>query len=221
VVQKRGRGWIYEVFTPPSVFVDRQTHALAAVPADEAAPAEPDARPPDLLLVEVRRGVFRFQLVGYAGERNDLCGIFTDMVTGGTVIGRAGEDIAPQEVLLKQLSLSQPATEKCGTGPTAEPVATATLLDETTGGEVALTTHGHALAGPPLGLFASRKTPDFHREMREGESIACNGVRYRVGRIELDPPLAVVECLTPDGSNVPGTIVLPCQSKNEKGAVHP
>jgi len=132
--------------------------ALAAIPPDEAPPAGPDTRPLDVQLIQVRRGAFRLQLVGYAGGRNDLCGIFADAVTGETVIGRAGDRLTRHRVRLKQLDLGR---SRAGADPgaaTGEPVATATLLDETTGDEVALTTRGPSLAGSPLGVFASRKT---------------------------------------------------------------
>ena len=207
--QARGRGWIYEVFTPPSVFYDRRSRALAAIPPDEAPPAGPDTRPLDVQLIQVRRGAFRLQLVGYAGGRNDLCGIFADAVTGETVIGRAGDRLTRHRVRLKQLDLGR---SRAGADPgaaTGEPVATATLLDETTGDEVALTTRGPSLAGSPLGVFASRKTPGAQRESKAGESFACSGLRYRVQRLELDPPLAVVECLTPEESTAGRQILTP------------
>jgi hypothetical protein len=208
-MQGRGRGWIYEVFTPPSVFYGWHSRALAAIPADEATPADPEARPLDLQLLQVRRGAFRLALVGYAGGRNDLRGIFKDSVTGETVIARAGDHLAPHRVLLKRILLSRSGAGEGRSAATGEPVATATLMDETTGNEVVLNTRAQSLDGPPLGLFASRKTPSLRHELKEGGSVTCNGVRYRVDRIELEPPLAVVACLTPDGSGADRQILTP------------
>ena len=55
-----------------------------------------------------------------------------------------------------------------------------------------LTNREQCLAGAPVGLFTSRKTPGFRRELREGESITVNGVNYCIERIELQPPQVVV-----------------------------
>jgi hypothetical protein len=49
-------------------------------------------------------------------------------------------------------------------------------------------------------MFASRKAPALRRELKEGESAVFGGVRYRVERVELEPPLAVVACLPADGA---------------------
>lgn len=211
-VQTRGRGWVYEVFTPPAVFYDRQTRALAAVPAANVLPADPDAPPAELQLLQVRPGVFRYQLVGYAGKRDNPHGVFADTVTGETVLGRAGEHVGRDRFLLEKLRVGRAGGEEGGNPAPGGLVATATVLDETTGDEVVLTTLGRSLAGAPQGLFASLKKPDWRCELREGEAIACNGLSYRVDRLELDPPLAVVECPAEDGSRGVSRILLPVAS---------
>jgi hypothetical protein len=209
--QQRGRGWVYEVFTPPVVFCNRLTRALAAVPAEDVLPAESDVAPPDLQLLRVQPGCFRYQLVGYAGRREDLHGIFADTVSGETFIGRAGEHVPRERFLLKQLGVGRSGAREGGSRAGGW-VGTATMLDETTGDEVVLTTLGRSLAGAPQGLFASRTKPEWRRELKEGESIACNGLSYRVNRLELDPPLAVVECPAADGSKRASLILLPSAS---------
>jgi hypothetical protein len=193
--QPRGRGWIYEVFTPPALFHDRRSRALAAVPAEEGTLADPESPPFDLQLLQVRKRPFRLRLVGFAGESENLRGIFAD-ATGKTVIGREGERLAGHRVWLEHLSL-----ERAGSGNkgTCAPVATATVTDEGTGEEIVLTTRGPSPAGAPLGWFASRKNPASRRALKEGESAVFEGVRYCVERIELDPPLAVVMCAPADG----------------------
>ena len=208
-VQRRGRGWIYEVFTPPSVLCGWHGRTLAAIPPEEAPPAEAGAKPCDLQLLQVRRGAFRLQLAGYAGERNDLHGIFVNTVTGETAIGRAGDHLARHRVRLKQLVLGRADTGAGRGAATGEPLATAVLVDEDTGDEVVLTTRGQALSGPPLGLFAGRKPPILRSQVKEGDSIEITGVHYRVERLELDPPLAVVACVIPDGGKETREILTP------------
>jgi len=203
--QPRGRGWIYEVFTPPALFHDRRSHALAAVPAEEATLADPESPPFDLQLLQVRKRPFRLRLVGFAGESENLRGIFAD-ATGKTVIGREGERLAGHRVWLEHLSLERAGS---GTKGTCGPVATATVTDEGTGEEIVLTTRGPSPAGAPLGWFASRKNPASRRALKEGESAVFEGVRYCVERIEFAPPLAVVTCMPADGAKATSHALIP------------
>jgi hypothetical protein len=86
-------------------------------------------------------------------------------------------------------------------------VATALVEDEATGDEVVLTDRGPCLAGSPLGLFASRTTPGFRRELKEGESVALNGASYCATHIDLQPPQVVIARILP-GATEPRLITL-------------
>jgi hypothetical protein len=205
-LQKRGRGWVYDIFTPPTLFHDRRSHALAAVPVEEAAPADSEFLSFDLQLLEVRQRPFRLRLVGFAGGPDDLKGIFADMTTGRTMVGRVGDRLAGHPLWLTHLGLNRTVSGGKGTGG---PLATATVTDEKTGEDVVLTTRGPSPAGAPLGLFASRKKPALQRELKEGESAVFEGVRYCVERIELEPPLAVVTCPPADGAKATGRTLIP------------
>ena len=203
--QKRGRGWIYGVFTPPAVFCDRRSGALAAVPAEEAMPADARDMPVDLQLLQVRRKPFRLKLVGFARGHGDFRGIFSDTATGKTVIGRAGDFLAGCPVRLGQIGID--CSDTGGKG-TCAPVATATVTDEGTGEVIVLTTRGPSPAGAPWGVFASRKAPALQRELREGESAVFEDVHCSVERIELDPPLAVVTCVPGNGARAPCRVLM-------------
>lgn len=194
--QSRGRGWVYDVFTPPSLYCDSQAGRLSALPTGDAAPADPADTDIDLQLVEVRRGPFRLQLVGYAGGPENLCGIFVHSSTGETMIGHGGEHLTAPGLAVKRIDLCRPSTGREEGDATTDVVATATVQDESTGEEVVLTNRETCLAGAPLGLFTSRKTQGFRRELREGESVALNGVNYCVARIDLQPPQALIACMT-------------------------
>ena len=190
--QRRGRGWVYDVFTPPLLYYDPRARLLSALPAAEAARADPADAAPDLELLTVRRGPFRLQLVGYAGGADDRRGIFANIDTGETVIGREGERLSGQGLTVKSLSLKFPVAGSAGSAGTGDPVATAIVTDESTDEEMVLTNREQCLSGAPVGLFMSRKTPGLRRELREGESLTVNGVNYCIERIELQPPQVVV-----------------------------
>lgn len=203
--QKRGRGWIYEVFTPPSLFYDPRSRAFAAIPAEEATLATPENMPLDLQLLQVRKRPFRLRMVGFAGGAKDLRGIFADTTTGKTVMGREGDRLAGHRVWLRHLGLDRAGSGGKGT---REPAVTATVIDEGTGEEIILTTRGPSPAGAPLGLFASRKAPALRRELQEGDSAVFEEVRYCVERVELEPPLAVVACVRADGAKATGRALI-------------
>jgi hypothetical protein len=190
--QRRGHGWVYDVFTPPSLYYDPRARLLSAMPAAEAARADPAETAPDLELLTVRRGPFRLQLVGYAGWADDQRGIFANIDTGKTVIGREGERLSGQGLTVKSLSLKHPGAGTDGSAATGDLVATAIVTDELTEEEMMLTNREQCLAGAPVGLFVSRKTPGLRRELREGESLTVNGVNYCIERIDLQPPQVVV-----------------------------
>lgn len=190
--QKRGRGWIYDVFTPPSLCYEPRARMLSAIPATDAARMDPVDTPLDLELLEVRRGPFRLQLVGYAGRADDLRGIFANSNTGETLIARGGEHLAGQALTVKSLGLDCPGARTDRSAATGDLVATAIVADESTDEEVVLTNREKCLTGVPIGMFTSRKTPGFRRELREGESIALNGVNYCIERIDLQPTQVVV-----------------------------
>jgi hypothetical protein len=203
--QARGRGWVYEVFTPPTFIRDRSSRALAAVPAEEAMLADPESPPFDLQLLQVRKRPFRLRLVGFAGGSEDLRGIFAD-ATGKTVIGREGARLAGHRVWLEHLSMDRAGLGNKGT---CEPVPMATVTDERTGEEIVLTTRSPTPAGAPLGWFASRKSPASRRALKEGESAVFEGVRYCVDRIEFNPPLAVVTCVPANGARAASHLLIP------------
>jgi hypothetical protein len=68
----------------------------------------------------------------------------------------------------------------------------AIVTDESTDEEMVLTNRELCLAGVPIGVFTSRKSPGFRRELREGESFTLNGANYCIERIDLQPPQVVV-----------------------------
>jgi len=204
--QRRGRGWVYELFTPPALYYDRQTASVRALPATASAPADATDAEIELQLVEVRRAPFRLQLVGYAGDPGDLRGIFVQPGSSETLILRGGERIAAQGLRVEKIDLACPGTG-AGDDATADVVARAIVQDEFAGEDVTLSNREPCLAGAPVGVFTSRKTPGFRRELREGESVGLNGWCYCVTHIDLQPAQVAIACLLP-GATEPRNRIL-------------
>ena len=198
--QRRGLGWIYDLFTPPAVQFDPRSRALTAIPSLGLETENAGAVPFDLELLEVHREPFRLQLVGYVGKPEELRGIFLDLRTGETVISRAGDRLAGTAFSLKRLGVLLAEAAAGDAAMTGDPAAVATVTDETTGDEITLTNGAWSWSGAPFGVFASRRTPGSCRKIKEGESVALNGASYCVKHIEVDPPLAVITDVTPSGA---------------------
>jgi hypothetical protein len=198
--QRRGPGWIYDVFTSPAVHYDPRSGTLTATPAPELGSADTDEVALDLELLEVRRELSRLQLVGYAGGPEDRSGIFLDLRTGETLIGHAGDRLAGCGFSVKRIVVTRAGAGIRDSAATGEPVAMATVADETTGHDVVLTGRGRCWSDAPLAVFASRKTLGFRRELRVGESVAVNGASYCVKHIDLDPPSVVIATVTAAGA---------------------
>ncbi|MDD2764677.1 MAG: Amuc_1100 family pilus-like protein [Opitutaceae bacterium] len=208
--QRRGHGWLYDVFTPPSVYYDRKAGRLSATPAAGVTGGGTTEPRLDLELLEIRPGLFRLQLVGFAGGTENLRGIFLDPGTGETVIGHPGESLAGRGLTVKSIGLDRGPVGSVASAETRGIAVTAVVVDEGTGIEVVLTSREPCREGAPLGLFASRKTPDFRRELQAGESVALDGMNYCVERIEPETQSAVVVCLPPGGRE-PLVRTLPAQ----------
>jgi len=192
--QPRGREWLYDLFTPPAVYCDPQGPTLRAASSADPAAANPGEAPPDLQLLQVRRGPFRLQLVGYAGGPDDLRGIFADAASGETVVGRSGERLAGQHITVRRLSLERRSSGAEGDTTGREPAAFAVVAEDGASEEVELSNREPCLAGTPVGLFASRRLPGLRHEAGAGESFALDGASYCVEQIDLRPPQAIVAC---------------------------
>ena len=199
--QLRGREWLYDLFTPPAVYFNPQRPELRAASADPVIANSEETRP-DLELLRVRRRPFRVQLIGYAGRPDDLRGIFADSASGETVVARAGDHLAGQRITVRQLALERLSDGAEG-GSAQEPAAIATVMEDGAGGEIRLHTREPCLAGPPVGIFGSRRVAGLRREAEAGESFVLEGASYCVEQIDVQPPEATVACTPPDGAGPP------------------
>ncbi len=203
VAQPRGPDWVYDLFSPPAVYYDPRSAALhAAAPAAPASPDQADSQS-DLLLLEVRRGPFRLQLIGYAGRAGELRGIFADADSGETVVARAGDHLPGPGITIGSLALAPPNAAADGDTAGRERIATAKVTDAGTGQEIELSTRGPCLAGPPVALFAGRGAAALRREAGAGESFMLDRHTYCVEQIDLDPPQVLVACAPAGGAGPP------------------
>ncbi len=136
--QSAGTGWLYELFTPPVIFYNAETHAFAvavprratsrgAVGADRSAPV-------------AETGRFRLQLTGYFGTPNDYLVAMVSPESGETRLARVGQRFPDLGLALTGFEVKKVPVEHAEPWPVYDVVGFATLRDERTGKETVLDT---------------------------------------------------------------------------------
>ncbi len=184
--QSAGRGWLYEVFTPPMIYFNPLARTFSILAPGGAAEG---AFGFELLAVELEP--YRLQLVGYYGNPDELVGAFTSRQLSAPLLGRNGRHFPELGLTLRNLEVRKVAVTSPGPVPSFEVAALATLLDERTGSEVTLDSRLRKLTDTPLARlrFATEKQP---RELREGDEFNDATATYKVERVQLDPPEVVI-----------------------------
>ncbi len=203
VPQRRGPGWTYDLFTPPSLYFDPREKTTRA--AGIAAPREADART-ELELLAVERAPFRWQLAGYVLGARGLRGIFADADTGETVVAGDGDRLGDARWVVKRVTLGREA-DAGDAAATPVPTAEAILTGEPDGLELTLSSRTPCFAGAARAIFASREDPGFRCRLQEGQSVTLRGADYCVERLDPQLPQAVVARMTADGG-APEILVL-------------
>jgi hypothetical protein len=197
--QSRGKDWVYDVFSPPVIYYNRETGEFTVTPPEDRAPAAaPVDRPFDLELAEVRQEPYRIQLVGYAGADGAYMATFDLLESGQTVVARPGATVEKGEFSLVSFDVRKTTTPSMDSMPVVESVAVAVVLDRRTGREETLTNRERKMMPRLQGVFRLRGSPGEVRSLREGASIDLGGWRYLVTQLSLLPPKAVVSRRAPE-----------------------
>lgn len=186
--QARGRGWVYEVFTPPEVFYDAEARTFRIAGDDSSAAATPattEASEPRLVAVEA--DPFPLQLIGYVGEPGRYFGTFVNTMTSETVLLRAGDRVPSLNLAIDRLDVDLQEDAIPESMTVRERRVSAVVREEQTGARTALTQGKPAWASTRHALIRldSEGPP---RTLREGEAFDDGDTRYRIENIRLVPP---------------------------------
>ena len=197
--QRDGKDWVYEVFTPPEIFynaVAKQftvSPPVASRPPAVAATAGDDSAAFGLVLLSVKRAPFRLQLVGYAGDAGEYAGIFENIATGETLLARRGRHLSALELKIEAFDVRRTAVSVVDSMTTFQPVACAMVRDERTGTSVILTNSVRCYTDSMIATVAKIGDPAAPREVREGDTVLVDHSLYRIGRIQIAPPMIELE----------------------------
>lgn len=199
----QAQGWLYEVFTPPSIYYHASARAFAVTPP---LPPGDLAVPFGLELLAVRPEQFRLQLAGYFGAPGEYLVAFTSPHLPETLLAREGRRFEELGLTLKSFDVRKILVEPGEDRPVYDVAALAVLTDDRTGGEVVLDSRARKFTDTPLAVLQPL-TGGARREVREGDTFADENSTYRIERIQLDPPEVVVARTTP-GLAQPETRIL-------------
>lgn len=187
--QSAGPGWVYELFAPPAMYFDRRAGSFSVIPP-RSAEGQTGLWPVELL--GVRREPFRLQLAGYCGSPGEWLALFTRPGSAEVLLARPGHRFEGLGLTLQSFNV-----RRLSTGDEAAPrmdgvAGVAVLQDERSGREVVLVSGEQLFTETPLALVRTAATGGAAREVREGQRWSDGAARFRVDRIQLDPPQVVV-----------------------------
>lgn len=186
--QSQGGGWIYEIFTPPVIYYHASARAFSVTPPSAF---QDSALAFGLELLDVRRELYRLQLMGYLGSAQDYLAAFVSPQLPETLLARPGRRFEELGLTLRDFAVRKVNVAAPGELPVYDIAAFAVLQDERTGEEITLDNRARRFTDTPLAVLrlGAQAKP---REVREGDEFTENDATYRIDRIQLDPPEVVV-----------------------------
>ena len=202
--QSHGKGWLYEVFTPPVIYYNKLARSFTVTPPRYQTET---SAPFGLELLAVKPEQFRLQLVGYFGAPGDYRAAFTSPNLPGTLLAREGRHFENLGLTLKSFAVKKILVEHNDARLVYDVAALAVVADEQIGAEVLLDSRTRKFTDTPLAILRTLTDGNQPRTVHEGDTISDENFSYCIERIQLDPPEVVLTRSTP-GPVRPETKVL-------------
>lgn len=183
--QSRGREWIYDTFTPPEIFYSPRSKQFTVRPPSGLLDEEIEIFGLDLL--EVRPEPFRLQLIGYVGDAGDWNGVFQNVVTGETIVARAGHRVPKLGLTIRSFEVRPTPISIPESMTTQQLVATAVVHDENAKRDVRLSNRERLFTGTVF-AFVAPTGEEAPREVRVGETLKLGEASYKIENIQTTPP---------------------------------
>ena len=193
--------WVFDVFTPPVIYYDRETGRFSVSAPEVLAPSEENARgePFGLSLEGVVREPYRLQLVGYAGTETDPIGIFENVTTTDGVVARKGHVFADLDLELRSLVVQRQDLILPDSMPLREIVAVAEIWDRRAGGLQRLTSTSSAWATRPKAEMILVDSGE-RRTVQAGNQIETKAGVFLITGVFFSPDSVTVTKRLPNGT---------------------
>jgi len=185
--QSRGRGWVFDLFTPPEIEYNAATQEYRVKTTGEELPTvvavvieESIAEP---VLLGVRYDDYPLQLTGFIGAGAQALGIFENRQSGETLLLRTGDWVESLGIEVLDFKVAQVTAEIPESMSVRENRAVATVRDHD--GQVLTIREGLILPG--TALLARIAIGEAVRELPEGAVLTQGPISYRVDKIRLAP----------------------------------
>jgi hypothetical protein len=182
--QSAGRGWVYELFTPPVIYYNGRDRTYTVT-----APADwPEGKPSlGIQLLAVKPELYPLQLVGYVGPAHDYRATFIRPQHPEACLVRPGHNFAELGLTFTHFEVKKVLVPTSETGPVYEAAAFAVLTEDGTGREVWLDSRGPHYTDKPLAVLQTLAGGSRH-ELHAGDSFSIAGESYRIEAVQLTPP---------------------------------
>lgn len=198
--------WVYDIFTPPRIYINPETRLFSVIPY--TGPVE--EAPFGLVLTTVERPVYRLQLEGYVEEdpsdpSKSLIHLH-DREAGRSRMMRVGQESPESEFRILGFQLSR----EMNADGLLERRAELELQDLRTGSRITLRSGQTRYADRMRLHFRSREPAD-RRFVAEapGERIEHDGYVYTIVEIDPDMPSVLVERTATDGGSIRRQVLYP------------
>ena len=199
LAQRETRQWVYDVFTPPEIFFDPRlkefsvTPPMTAIARDEAtATAVQLPAPLGVQLLDVKRTLFRLQLIGFVESERGYLGLFENILTSETFLAAKERSVPSLNLVIEAIDVRARPVSVPESMTTQQTLATASVRDLSSGETIALTTAERCYTAAPRATLVIGISATKQRDVCNGDLIEVDGVAYEIEEIQLAPPSVTI-----------------------------
>lgn len=196
IPEEQSSGWVYDVFTPPKIFIG----ADGQFTAEGWEPPEPP-KPFGVYLAEIAHKPYRVQIQGFSGDRTkpEDCVLFLyDVERQLRFFIRSGEEDAEAQIKVLDFTIER----RIDANNNVEVIATATILDQRSGESVQLVDGQQLFDDGVTVVMRSEEDPAVLIELAEADAAFETAAgRYILKQINLEESTVSVEKLGTDESD--------------------
>lgn len=191
--QPAGAGWIFDVFTPPSIYYNELTKEFTVTALRETVPTVSPLQVAKfgVQLVKVEQPLFRLQLVGYVGEGPSARGNFQNQRTGEVIFATSGKKLPDLNLEIVNFTAERRRIPVKNGTELIVTEATALVRDTVTKVETKLDAKVRTPFGPLSVTFKNELT-GAEIAAKTGDTFTVGADTFTVGELQLTPPTAVV-----------------------------
>lgn len=183
-VQSAGRGWVYELFSPPIIHYNAREHTYTVM---DPVILGVEKSAFGLELLAVKPELYPLQLVGYVGQKDDYRATLTRSREPGVLFVRAGHHFADLGLTLTRFAVRKFLVETNETWPVYDIAAFAVFTEDQTGLAVELDSRRPLYTETPLAVVLLSAGGPPH-ELHRGDSLADAVATYLIESVQLTPP---------------------------------